>query len=136
MTYELTAALVRSKVSSRDASMILLTAADAFGVNPADVRASYSKIRRDRINFREEKAKEIQQMFIQSNQKAVFVLHFDGKMLENTTNTLPEQARVDRLAIVLSYGNNRKLLGIPKLQSGTAKKQFEAIPSINHYAHD
>lgn len=130
MTSHLASALDRSGISDRDASMVILIAADALGVNPLNVNASYSNVRRHRMNLRENKAKEIQEMFIQNNEKAAFVLHFDGKILENTTSGINENAKVDRLAVVLSYGKNMKLLGIPKLSAGTSLKQFEAIRDI------
>lgn len=134
MTAHMASALDRSKISDRDASMVILTAAGALGINPSDVNASYSNVRLLRTKLREERAKEIQHTFIRNNQEAAFVVHFDGKMLENSTSTLNEHDKVDRLAIVLSYGKNMKLLGIPKLSAGTSLKQFEAIrDTINEW---
>ncbi|XP_044596983.1 uncharacterized protein LOC123273609 isoform X2 [Cotesia glomerata] len=55
-----------------------------------------------------------------------FVLHWDGKILPDIVGT----EKVDRLPIIISSSGSEQLLGVPKMKSGTAKNQADAIVKI------
>lgn len=53
--------------------------------------------------------------------KVPVTLHWDGKLLRNTNNNGSEGRLVDRLVVLIKFGDKTFILGIPKLNSG---KQF------------
>lgn len=134
MSQHLAAALDRSKVSDRDASRIIFALADACSIEPSNVNASSANIRRNRIKMRKQTAEEVRTKFVQDNSQAIFVLHWDGKRLPNTTSSETDYTQIDRLAIILSFGKEMKMLAVPKLTDGKSKTQFNAIKdTINNW---
>lgn len=55
------------------------------------------------------------------------VVHWDGKIVKNSTNTGQEEYFVDRLPIIVTGGGVSKVLDIPKLKSGTGVAMANAI---------
>lgn len=128
-TNALIGAFDRGKVSNRRASLYVHTIGDSLNTNLDNLNVSYETIRRNRIKIRSIMDKEIREKFSDDSKNKKFVIHWDGKMLENLTNTEITTRNVHRLAIVLSCGKETKLLGIPKIRSGTGESQFFAVNS-------
>ena len=54
---------------------------------------------------------------------APLTVHWEGKLMEGITT----RKHIDRLPVLVSGANAEKLLGVPKLTSGTGASQAEAI---------
>ena len=52
-------------------------------------------------------------------EKQQLVIHWDGKIMADTTNKEDPKSKVDRLAVVVTGRELEKMLGIVKLLSGT-----------------
>ncbi|KYM98193.1 hypothetical protein ALC62_11109 [Cyphomyrmex costatus] len=121
MTPEVVAALDRGKVSDRNAMHIICALTKALNVNINDVNLSRSTIYRRRIKIREQIANDLKENL----QVAAFlVVHWDGKLLPDD---IFKFKKVDRLPVVISGLDTEQLLGVPKLDSGTGKKQSESV---------
>lgn len=120
MTPELSAALDRAKVTNRNATFILAAAYKSLGIDLSTLNLSYSTIYRGRIKFRTDMAKDLKKEFHIEDR---YVVHWDGKILCDIANT----KSVDRIAILLSVSGVDQLLGVPKLDSGTAHQQASAV---------
>lgn len=120
MTPELSSALDRSNVSSRNAAYIVIAVAKSLGHDPKKINVSHRSIHRHRNKIRKMLAIDIK-----NNNSAVqnVVLHWDGKLLPDCCGT----QKVDRLPIVLSGLNYEQLLAVPKLNSGTGFNQAQSI---------
>lgn len=116
MTPELSSALDRSNVSSRNAAYIVIAVAKSLGHDPKKINVSH----RDRNKMR-----KMMVIDIKKNNSAVknVILHWDGKLLPDFGGT----EKVDRLPIVLSGLNYEQLLAVPKLNSGTGFNQAQSI---------
>ncbi|CAH0558598.1 unnamed protein product [Brassicogethes aeneus] len=120
MTPELTSALDRSNISSRNATYNLVAAAKSLGHDPTKINISHRVIHRERIKMRKMVAADIKEnSLIVDN----VILHWDGKLLPDCGGP----HKVDRLPIVLSGLNYEQLLGVPKLDSGTGFNQAKTI---------
>ncbi|XP_011877945.1 PREDICTED: uncharacterized protein LOC105567591, partial [Vollenhovia emeryi] len=80
-----------------------------------------SSIRRSREKIREEKVKQIKELFKTEDLNAN-VLHWDGKVLKTSSGKNKE-----RLPVVLSCGQIEKILAIPVLDDGTGQSQADAM---------
>jgi hypothetical protein len=103
--------------------MILASVVNEVGCSTSSAILSKSTIHRQRLKFRCEAATQIKDDFRPS--KAV--VHWDGKLLPDLTGVDTEQ--VDRLPVLLSslVDGSTKLLGVPKLTSGSGKAATEAV---------
>lgn len=120
MTPELSSALDRSNVSSRNAAFIVMAVVKSLGHDPDRVNISHRLIHRDRNKMRKMMAIDIKKKnFAAEN----VILHWDGKLLPDCGGT----QKVDRLPIVLSGLDYEQLLAVPKLNSGTGFNQAQAI---------
>lgn len=54
------------------------------------------------------------------------VVHWDGKIVPDLTGRL----KVDRIAVLVSYGGTAKFLGAPKIESGTGQNIAKAVYSV------
>ncbi|XP_074105392.1 uncharacterized protein LOC141531455 [Cotesia typhae] len=94
----------------------------AVGIKIEDTTLSYSSIQRARMLQREDIAKGLNDNF-KTHDK--YVVHWDGKML----NDLVGSKSVERLPVILTAFGTEQLLGVPKMNSGTADNQTSAILS-------
>lgn len=124
ITPKLAAALDVAKISDRDAVRILIAAAKAFGVNPADFTICRSSICRYRQRFRTERGKELKQ-HLQFPNANFLVTHWDGKLLPTVTGN----AKVDRTAVLATHGQEEQLLRIPFIPKGSGFEQAKAVHS-------
>lgn len=120
---EVSAALDRSKVSDRNAVYVLAATAHSLGQDPQNLAINRESIRQARRKTRETIAKEIKDSFTPGSSLTV---HWDGKMLP----ALQSKESVDRLAILVSGEGTTKLLGVPKIPSGTGEAQAMAVFSL------
>ena len=97
--------------------MITASVLNTAGVPASTVSLSKSSIHRQRQKQRQKSAQEIRQGFSSTK----YVVHWDGKLLPDTDESTQ---LVERMAVLLnsSEDSSTKLLGVPKLLSGTGKQ--------------
>lgn len=123
ITSKLVAALDRCQLSVRDSVFILQATIEALGYNTDEYPISKSTIQRIRTEKRKERAKSIKIDF-KNEVPDVVTVHWDGKLLPalNARNSKEE-----RLPIVVSFGNKKQLIAVPKLDSSTGREQAHAV---------
>ena len=114
MTPRLSAAFDAARISDRQATHILMAAAEGFGVDAKDYVINRTSIKGYREKLREIKAKEIKDNFGGHELNAA-VIHWDGKLLQAVTG----KEMVDRLPIIITNGDSEQILAVPFLESGT-----------------
>lgn len=122
---KLVAALDRCRISDRDAVHLIAAVAQSLNHDLDSLVINRTSIRRYREKLREAKAANIKKVFKDTELNAV-VLHWDGKMLPD----LLKRELVDRLPVLLTSGNDEKLLGVPALENGTGISQAQAIYEV------
>lgn len=120
ITPELAAALDRGKVTSRNAVFIVAATLKSANIDIRGCKLSHSTIHRARKKFRSDMAAKLKDGLRNQDN---FVLHWDGKILPDIIGT----EKVDRLPIIISSSGSEQILRVPKMGSGTAKNQAEAI---------
>ena len=120
ITPELTAALDRTKTSSRNATYVLREMATSLGHKISDININRNSISRARVMHRSKAAKNLKLEF---DATVSLTVHWDGNLMEDITT----KKHIDRLPILVSGANTEKLLGVPKLTSGTGASQAEAV---------
>lgn len=113
------ASLDRTRTTPRQAMHIVAPALKAAGVNLDEVSLSTTSIYRSRKEVRKQIAGEIKENF---SPNTPLVAHFDGKLMPDETGVSS-----DRLPVVVSGVDTEKLLGIPKLPSGTGAIMGKAV---------
>jgi len=63
-------------------------------------------------------------------EKQQLVVHWDGKIMADTTNKEDPKSKVDGLAVVVTGRELEKTLGIVKLPSGTGTAQTSATHQL------
>lgn len=123
MTPRVSAVLDRTNTSVRTSTMIIASMVNEIGCSMSSAILSKSTVHRQRQKFRREAAKQIKDDFRASKS----VVHWDGKLLPDITGVDTEQ--VDRLPVLISSltDGSTKLLGVPKLASGSGKAAMEAV---------
>ncbi|KAK0045420.1 hypothetical protein Bpfe_025146 [Biomphalaria pfeifferi] len=111
-TKHVTSALDRNQTSDREALRLMIPIAAALGHDPSSLTVSRSTIQRARKKARCEQAADIKVSF---KPDYPLVLHWDGKMLPEILGL----GEVDRLPVLVSGDGSKKLLGVPKLISGS-----------------
>ena len=120
MTSKLAAALDRTVVSDRNAVYVLSEAMASVGHNPADFVLSRASVRCKRAKYRLNAVQELKKHF---HPTKPLIVDWDGKLLED----LVGKKHVDRLPILVSGHDISKLLGVPKLVSGTGEIVVTAV---------
>ena len=114
----------RTKVSDREATMVITETAKSLGQNVNEFAINRSTVRTNRLEFRQKRAAVIKEKF-QCN--VPLVVHWDGKLIKD----LNGNEKVDRLPVLVTGKNVSQLLTVAKLESGTGPAQaavvFEAI---------
>lgn len=109
---------------------IIAPVLSSVGINIEDTTLSYRTIQRTRMILRKDIAQGLKDDF-KTHDK--YVVHWDGKIL----NDIAESKSVDRLPILLTAFGTEQLLGVPKMNSGTAANQASAILStLNEWGID
>lgn len=127
MTPQLASALDRTNLSSGKASHVLAAVLDSVGLSVGDYNISWSAIQHNRAKLRKQIVSESKVNLQLSNNLEI---HWDGKKLPDPSNDGAEEvvnAKVERLAIVLTCSGSEQLLGIPKLSSSSGGSQANAV---------
>ena len=120
LTAALSSCLDRANVSDRAAMFIVSETAKSLGHNNQDFTLSAASIRRSRRSHREQFAEEVLKNF---SPNAPLTVHWDGKLLPDLTG----KKSVDRLPILVSFGEDTQLLSVPKIAAGTGKAEANAV---------
>lgn len=124
LSKELSSALDRSKVSTRNAVHILATTVQSLGKDLNNIVLNRESIRQARMQCRTELNDEIKETF---STNYPLVIHWDGKKLSD----LRSRAKVERLAVYVSGGKDTvKLLGAPCIANGKGNTQAEAVYNL------
>lgn len=116
---EVASSLDRANISSRSAALVIGATVQAMGQDPDATTASHVTIWRKRKTSRQALAE---------NDRAEFrvdgpvCLHWDGKLLPTITDG---REKVDRVAIIVTSGEQEQLLGVPSIPHGTGKAQAD-----------
>jgi hypothetical protein len=108
MTEKLCAIVDKLKISDRNATHLLVAAAEGFGVDPKNYVLNRTSIRERRIQVRLQRFLHFQEQF-EFPETSFLVIHWDGKLLPAVTGN----EKVDRLAVLASFDNKEQLLGVP-----------------------
>lgn len=126
ITEKLSVLLDRCNISDRDAVRIIAATAEALGYDPQNLVVSRSSIRLRRQRFRQQRTKLIRSRFKNSDLECA-VVHWDGKLMPDVLS----KKNVDRLAILITCGDEEQLIGVPVLENSTgitlAKAVFSAV---------
>ena len=117
------AVLDRTNTSIRKSAMILASVVNEAGPSTSSVVLSRSTVHRRRQLFRKESADKIKANYC----PAKSTVHWDGKLLPDVTGSGDDQ--IDRLPVLITSLDDRstKLLGVPKLPSGSGKAAADAV---------
>lgn len=113
-----------ASLSNAKAASVVLTTAHYLDVDARKVPLSRSSIHRNRLSIRSQIANEVKSVFQENLDESFFVLHWDGKILPKWHGV---DGKTDKLAMVISSGDNTKILGVEEHKRGTALEQFSAI---------
>jgi hypothetical protein len=116
-------ALDRVNLPDRGATYVVNAVAKALGHDVGNMTLSRSSISRLRNQNHEEATTSLRN---ESINNSAMLLHWDGKLLPDLTGN---KGTVDRLAIILTGGNEEILLGVLKICQGTGKEQADACLS-------
>ena len=86
---------------------------------------SHSTVHRKRSVHRSTIASAVQEEFL-TKDKSALVIHWDGKLMRDSTNKNDPYAKVDRLAVSVTGPEIEKILGIAKIPAGTGQAQANA----------
>lgn len=123
-------ALDRTKTSDRSATHILAAASTSLGHDLDEVNLSHSTVRRAPRKVRETMAAQLKKSLRLANHLTV---HWDGKLLPEMNNS---RKKVDRLPVVVSGLGCDQLLGVPKVEHGTAVNHASSIMETNGTLQD
>lgn len=119
-TEHVTGALDRNQTSDREAVRLIVPVVVALGCSPLAMPLSRSSIRRARKKARKETAESLRAEF---SPEHPLVVHWDGKILPEICG----RGEVDRLPVLVSGDGIEKLLGVPKLATGTGENEAKAV---------
>ena len=100
--------------------MVVFETSRALGHDPQALALNRSTIQRQRRQHRQVSAAYIEKAF---KPNTILTVHWDGKLTPDITGI----AKVDRLPILVSTMGVKKLLTIPKIQTGTGHAIAQAV---------
>ncbi|GBO42023.1 hypothetical protein AVEN_137752-1 [Araneus ventricosus] len=83
-------------------------------------------IQRYREDFRKTKAAKIKELF-KENEPSFVCVHWDSKLLPALN---VRDLKSERLPIIITYKDEEKLLGVPKLENSSGKEQAMALWNV------
>ena len=122
---DVSSVLDRINLSDRKFTILAAAIAKAVGEDLMSSALSRSTVRRRRQEHRSVIDSHIREEF-QSSEKPSLVVHWDGKVMKDSTNMDDRRSNTDRLAVVVSGCDVEKVLGIIKLPSGSGQAQAKA----------
>jgi hypothetical protein len=117
MTFRLSSALNKCKLSDRDAANLLTAVAESFQIDCSKFIINRPAIKRSREHFRKQISESIKSNFTNTHLDYV-VLHWDSKLLPD----LMSKENINRLPVIVTALNIERLLEVPALSSGTRKE--------------
>lgn len=119
LSQELASALDRTGIRDRKVLRIIAATANSLGHNPQELILNAESIRQARAGYWSQLVAEVKTTFVPDTPLTII---WDGKILPDCDGT-----RVDRLAILVSGDGVQKLIGVPKLASGTREAMTSAV---------
>ncbi|GBN00093.1 hypothetical protein AVEN_170230-1 [Araneus ventricosus] len=126
LTPKIMAILDRFHISQRSAVFILEAVAESLGHNIDKVAINQNTIQRYREDFRKTKATRIKELF-KENEPSFVCVHWDSKLLPALN---VRDLKSERLPIIVTYKDEEKLLGVPKLENSSGKEQAMAVWNV------
>ena len=117
ITPSLAKALDRAKVSDRYAVHLIAATANSLGHDIEELALNRTTIQEARKIARAQESDERYKNIV-TDPSVPIVVHWDGKLLPDTAGG---KDVYDRLPILVSYGDENKLLGVPKLTSSPGR---------------
>jgi len=102
---------------------LIIPIAPALGHDPSSLPLSRNTIHRVRKKARQECTASAMAEFVPDYP---LVVHWDGKILPEITGI----GEVDRLPVLVSGDGTEKLLGVPKVASGTSENEANAVYNL------
>ena len=131
---DVSSTLDRINLSDQKFTILAAAIARASGEDLQSTPLSRSTVRCKSIMHRSSTENHIWQKFM-SSEKQLMVVHWDGKMMRDSTNYENPKSNVDKIAIDVTDCNLEKILGIVKISSGTglaqAKETFQLLTIWN-----
>ncbi|GBM75703.1 hypothetical protein AVEN_36100-1 [Araneus ventricosus] len=122
LTLKIMAVLDRFHISQRSAVFILEAVAESLGHNIDELAINRTTIQRHREDFRKTKATRIKE-----NEPSFVCVHWDSKLLPALN---VRDFKSERLPIIVTYKDEEKLLGVPKLENSSGKEQAMAVWNV------
>ncbi|GBN35734.1 hypothetical protein AVEN_251780-1 [Araneus ventricosus] len=129
LTPKIMAILDRFHISQRSAVFILEAIAESLGHNIDELAINQNTIQRYREDFRKTKATRIEELF-KENEPSFVCVHWDSKLLPALN---VRDLKSERLPIIVTYKDEEKLLGVPKLENSSGKEQAMAVWNVLKY---
>lgn len=123
---DVSATLDRINLSDKKFTILAATIARANGENLNENSLSRSTIRRKRTAHRAALDTSIREAFMTS-EKRPLIVHWDGKLMKDTTNEEYSKSNINRLAVVVSGYNVDKILGVMKNRYATGYVQAKTV---------
>ena len=128
---DVSSALDRINLSDRKFTILAAAIAKASKEDLNDVALSRSTVHRKRLQSRAKNDMHIREQFLSRN-KPPLLVHWDGKVMLDSTNLENRHSNTDRLAVVVTGRDIDKILGIAKIPSGTGQAQANATFQLLH----
>ena len=125
MTEAVVEVLDNCKVSYRNSVRIIAVVCEALGHDANILIMNKTSFRESRMKIRKEKAGKIKELFGESKIHGV-IIQWDGKIIPDSLSS----KQIDRLPIIVSYGQTQKMLSIPALSNGKGITHAEAIYTV------
>ncbi|GBM82652.1 hypothetical protein AVEN_200557-1 [Araneus ventricosus] len=103
--------------------MGIVLVAGSLGHNIDELLINRNTIQRYREDFRKTKATRIKELF-KENEPSFVCVHWDGTALN------VRDLKSERLPIIVTYKDEEKLLGVPKLENSSGKEQAMAVWNV------
>jgi len=122
---DVSSTLDRINLSDQKFTILAAAIAKANGQDLQSTPLSRSTVRHKRIEHRSSTENRIRQDFM-SREKPPLVVHWDGKIMRDSTNLEDPKSNIDRIAVGVTGLDLEKILGIVKIPSGTGLAQARA----------
>ncbi|GBO10223.1 hypothetical protein AVEN_115748-1 [Araneus ventricosus] len=123
LTPKIMAVVDRFHISLRSTVFILEIVAGSLGHNIDELAINRNTIQRYREDFCKTKANRIKELFKQ-NEPSFVCVHSNGTALN------VRDLKSERLPIIVTYKDEEKLLGVPKLENSSGKEQAMVVWNV------
>lgn len=129
-----TSALDRVGLPDDQFRLIMGPIASVMKADSTKTRLSRSTIKRKWNVNRKGVAETIKERFVSESALTNFIVHWDGKLLSDSTNPnfALKKRKTDRIAVAVSGNGTSKLLGIPEVSNGTGFQMARVIFNMGY----